>query len=157
MNLDWFASTWLNGLMVNYAYTWPLFEILHFIGLCLLVGALTVVDLRLLGMGRAMSLHKTERFVNWAIFGFAINLLTGIGFFFGDPHRYYPNIAFRIKMLLILLAGLNLVWYQLTVARKIKLVGDSYQPGVDAKCIATLSLSLWVGVILFGRLIPYLE
>lgn len=157
MSLDWIASSWLNGVMVNNAYMFPLFEILHFVGLCLLVGALTIVDLRLLGMAPALPLHKTERFVRWAVFGFSINLTTGIGFFFADPFRYYPNISFRIKMLLVLLAGINLIWYQLTVAKKIKRIGDSYQPGVDAKIIATLSLSLWVGVILFGRLIPYLE
>lgn len=157
MSLEWFATSWLNEVMIGNAYMFPLFEILHFMGLCLLLGALSVVDLRLLGVARGLSIVATEKFVNWAFLGFGVNLITGIGFFFGDPYRYYPNLAFRIKVILILLAGANLIWYRFTISKKLDQLGDRFAPDTLAKTIAMFSITLWVGVIFFGRWIPYLE
>lgn len=157
MNLDWFQNSWVNNLMMGNAYMFPLSEILHFIGLCLLVGALTVVDLRLLGMARGISLLAIEKFVRWALIGFVMNLVTGIAFFFADPYRYFPNLSFRIKVVLIILAGINLMWYKFSVSKKLHQLGDQYQAGTVAKVTAALSLLLWVGIIFFGRMIPYLE
>ena len=77
-------------------------------------------------------------------------------FVIGDPARYFANIGFRIKMLLVLAAGLNALWYYL----KINSAMRSWDPHGDtpalAKTIAFISLGVWSGVLLLGRLIPYI-
>jgi hypothetical protein len=88
--------------------------------------------------------------------GLAINTLTGVLFFIGDPHRYFVNISFQIKMLLVVFAGLNALWYQFKLSPRIDaLPAGGALPG-EARVAGALSLGLWFGVLILGRLIPYL-
>jgi len=146
----------INNWVLSSAWLWPLMEILHFVGLTLLLGALLIVDLRLAGHLRKMNILSTHRLLPWAIFGFSINLVTGVLFFMGDPARYSINIGFQIKMVLILVAGLNALWFFV----KLQPVMQDWDPYGDtpaiAKVIAYLSLGTWFAVLLLGRLIPYI-
>ncbi len=137
--------------------TWafPTLETLHFFGLCLLLGSLTIVDIRLLGFAQRLPVRPVHAYLRWAAIGFSINITTGALFFAADPFRYFPNIAFRMKMLLVLLAGLNALWFKLTVFRDLQTWTADTAPTPLAKIIAGLSLLLWVGVIICGRMIPY--
>jgi len=149
-------GTAINQWVLATSWLWPLMEILHFVGLTLLLGALLIVDLRLAGFLRQMNIGSTHRLLPWAIGGFGLNLVTGVLFFMGDPSRYAVNIGFQVKMLLILLAGLNALWFYVKL-RPVMAGWDPYgdTPGV-AKVIAFLSLAIWFGVLLLGRLIPYI-
>src|SRR5580698_4608213 len=100
-------ETWLGETVRESTWLFAAGETLHFIGLSMLVGALLVVDLRLLGFMRAVPIRSALAFLPFAIVGFLINLATGIAFFTNDPFMYWPNPAFRLKMFLILVAGLN--------------------------------------------------
>jgi hypothetical protein len=86
---------------------------------------------------------------NWHFFG--------LFFFAGDPFRYFYNIAFQWKMALIVLAGINALWFWFGEHAKLSKLADGEQADFPAKVIATLSLAIWMGVIVLGRLIPYLE
>lgn len=146
----------LNEWVLGSAWIWPLLEILHFIGLSLLLGSLIIADLRLAGLFRQISIEATHRLLPLAFLGFGINLTTGFLFVIGDPARYFANIGFRIKMLLVLLAALNALWFYWKlnpVMRSWDAHGDT--PAL-AKTIAFLSLGIWTGVLLLGRLIPYI-
>ncbi|NKB38372.1 MAG: hypothetical protein GKR93_14615 [Gammaproteobacteria bacterium] len=147
-------SSTLAQLMKQVGWLFPGAEIFHFIGLCLLIGSLLIVDIRLLGLADEVSMDAVYKFLPIAVLGFFINLLTGILFFFNDPFRYYPNIAFRIKLVLILLAGINALYFMVTAHRHPDLAskGDS-----KLKTVAALSLLLWFSVIVCGRMIPYVE
>ncbi len=157
MGLEWIDSSWLANLVRDWAWTWPSLETLHFMGLTLLIGALAVIDLRVLGMAKRIPLAAIEKLTPVAYFGFTVNLITGIMFFFGDPYRYYPNIAFRIKMILLVIAGINLLIYKIKVEPAL-LRGD-YDDNASAlaKAVALTSIVAWVGVLAGGRLIPYFE
>jgi hypothetical protein len=145
----------LNAAMNDYAWAFPLAEAAHFFGLCLLIGSIGVIDLRLLGFARSFSIRAVHQLLPLVWIGFGINLLTGVLFIFSGPEFYYTNMAFRVKMVLILLAGINALWYQLTVHKQLKSwPEDSAAPGA-AKLIAGTSLLLWVAVIFFGRFIMY--
>jgi hypothetical protein len=148
-------GTAINNWVLASFWLWPLMEILHFIGLTLLLGAMLIIDLRLAGFLRQMNILTTHRLLPWAAVGFSINLLTGVLFFLGDPGRYAVNIGFQIKMVLVLIAGLNALWFVL----KVNPLMPSWDPYGDtpaaAKMIAYLSLGAWFGVLLLGRLIPY--
>jgi hypothetical protein len=91
-----------------------------------------------------------------AIVSFAINMITGLGFVFGDPHTYFANWAFWAKMILIVLAGLNFLLYYLVVEPKVVRLGPNDATPLLAKSVGALSLIFWFGVLSFGRLLPYL-
>lgn len=154
--LDWMESTWINSLALNYAWTWPIMETIHFVGMSLLIGSIIVMDLRLLGVQRVIPSMTVHSLLPLAFIGFGLNLLTGIVFMFGDPYRYAVNISFQIKMVLVLLAGLNALLYAIKVAPALASTGPQSDPPTIAKAVGATSLVLWIGVVCFGRLIPYL-
>lgn len=146
----------INNWVLSTYWLWPLLEIIHFIGLSLLLGSMLIVDLRLAGFLRHIDLKATHRLMPWAATGFAMNFVSGTLFFFGDPARYSINIGFQLKMILVLVAGLNV----LVFALKIDPVIGSWDPHGDttvfAKTVAWISLAVWTAVLLLGRLIPYI-
>jgi hypothetical protein len=154
--LDWMESTWLNQLALGYTWTWPVCEILHFVGMSLLIGGLLVADLRIMGFERVIPLKVVHKVLPLALIGFGINLTTGIVFIFGDPHRYAINISFQLKMLFVLLAGLNALIYQFGIEPWIHRRPAELGMPVVARVAGGLSLVFWFAVLSFGRLIPYL-
>ena len=155
--IEWLNSTALNDFIMSTAWLWPTLEIAHFFGLCLLLGALIVSDLRMMGVARAVPLVLIEKFMILAVIGFSINAITGIFFIVGDPDRYLPNIAFRIKMVLILIAGLNVGYYLLRVRFQVMSGDNETELSSSGRLIAALSLVLWTSIIVPGRIIPYVE
>lgn len=153
--LNAITDSGLHTLIRSSSWAWPVMEMIHFIGLCLLFGAIMVVDLRLMGFFRVFSFQSIYRLINLAIFGFVINLITGVLFFIGDPMRYYPNPAFRWKMFFILLAGLNLILFEMKVKPQAKHFQTGDPTPQIAKFTGALSILLWIGVITGGRMIPF--
>jgi hypothetical protein len=146
----------INEWILSSYWLWPLLEILHFFGLSLLLGSMLVVDLRLAGFLRQIDIVSTHRLLPWAIVGFGINLVTGILFFLGDPGRYSINIGFQIKMVLVLIAGVNAIWFFRSINPHIASWDANGDTSVQAKIVAYISLGSWFGVLLLGRLIPYI-
>ena len=146
----------INTWVLSTYWLWPLLEIIHFIGLALLLGAIIIVDLRLAGFLRQINIMSVHRLLPWAGIGFAMNLFSGFLFFMGDPGRYPINIGFQFKMVLVLIAGLNVLIYALKINPGI----EKWDPNGDtsglAKSVAWVSLLAWTGVLLLGRLIPYI-
>lgn len=143
---DWIQATY---------WLWPTLEITHFIGLSLLLGGLIVIDLRMAGHFRLLAPAATHKLLPLVLLGFALNLTTGILFFYGDPMRYAANIGFQIKMLLVIGAGFNALLYYWKVSPIMQTWGpDTASPPI-AKFVAYASLALWAGVLVCGRLIPY--
>jgi hypothetical protein len=155
--LHWFRDTSLGVAVRQSRWMFATGETFHFLGLSLLVGGILIVDLRLLGFLRHISMRSALAFLPFAIIGFVINLLTGILFFTADPMMYWPNPAFRLKMFLILLAGINALIFTLFEHKPALALGDDDQATTFMKVSAGLSLSLWLVVLLLGRLLPAFE
>jgi hypothetical protein len=153
--LQWIEQSWLGQAMQASQWAFPICETLHFFGLCILIGSIAIIDLRLLGYTRALSIRVIHQLLPWVWIGFSINMITGILFYFAQPSFYYPNVAFRVKMVLILLAGLNALWFQVAVHRDLDNWAEDADASGQAKAIAGVSLALWVAVIFFGRFIMY--
>ena len=153
---DWMVQTPINGFVMGYPWTWPALETFHFLGLCMLIGAVLIMDLRLIGFQRAIPLSAVHGLMPVAIIGFAVNLITGLGFLFGDPHLYVINYAFWVKMGLVLLAGLNFLFFFFKVEPRLATLGPHDATPAIAKAVGTLSLVFWFGVLAYGRLLPYL-
>lgn len=152
--MSWIEHSRLHDVLIDSAWAFPVFEIVHFIGLVMLFGSVAAVDLRLLGVGASIPVSAVLRFLPVAALGFALNAISGTMFLFSDPYRYFPNVAFRLKILAIVLAGLNAAWFILTAGSERQGNGTH---NVADKALAASSLLLWLGVITLGRAIPYLE
>ena len=155
--LVWFSDTWLGVFMRDTFWAWPFMENFHFFGLSVLFGGLVAIDLRVIGVAKWVPMKGALALIPYVIVGFVINLITGIFFFAGDPFRYFYNIAFQWKMALVVLAGINALWFWFGEHAKLSQLADGADADFGAKLIAAASLALWVGVIILGRLIPYLE
>ena len=153
----WFESTWVGDQMRNIFWLFPMMETIHFIGLTIMFGSLLVIDVRVIGFGRFINMNASMKFIPIAIGAFSINLITGLAFLCADPFRYLPNIAFQWKMGLVVIAGLNALWFWFGEHQELKSLADGEDAPFRAKVIAALSIAIWVGVIIFGRMIPYVE
>ena len=143
------------GLTVKTSvWMFPVLEALHFIGLAILIGGIAVLDLRVLGVAKRLPIAPLHKLLPLVFVGFGINLFTGVLFFLSDPLGYGVNPSFQMKMVFILLAGLNALWFELKLARHV----DEWGPGVDAsthaKVVCGLSLFFWAVIITTGRLLP---
>jgi len=145
----------LNQWVSETYWLWPVLEIIHFLGLSLLLGGLIVIDLRMAGHFRAFNPAATHRLIPLVLLGFGLNLTTGILFIFGDPMRYAINIGFQIKMILVGLAGLNALLYYWKLNTVVAGWSADTPSTPLAKTVAYASLAVWTGVLLCGRLIPY--
>ena len=153
----WFEATYVGGQMRNIFWLFPMMETIHFIGLTIMFGCLLVIDVRIIGFGRFINMNAAMKFIPIAMGAFSINLITGIAFLCADPFRYFPNISFQWKMGLIIIAGLNALWFWFGEHKELKLLADGEDAPFRAKVIAALSIAIWVAVIIFGRMIPYVE
>jgi hypothetical protein len=153
-------STGVNDYVATHDWVWPVCEIIHFFGMFMLIGSVGLIDLRILGVAKGIPIRSLERYVPLGVIGLLMNVITGLIFVGGNPvggpQEYLGNLAFQIKMFLILIAGINVVvFYLFGIARSADATpADGDAPG-SAKVVAAVSLLLWFSVILFGRYIMY--
>ena len=153
----WLQSTAASKVVTHYSWIWPACETLHFVGLALLIGNVGLFDIRLLGVAKRLPVAPLNRLVRWGVLGFLINLTTGVVFFVGAPTQYVNNIAFQLKLLFIVLAGVNLAVFNLGgVARRVATLAPGDDAPASAKIIAATSLFLWVGIMFWGRMLPFI-
>jgi hypothetical protein len=155
--LAWIEQTRLGVATRESPWLFPTFETLHFIGLCILLGAMLIVDLRLLGWFRDLAPSKVLAFSHVAAAGLAINLVSGLGFFAADPFNYWSNPAFQIKAMLLLVAFANVAWFEFGARRRVLALSAQEDTGLGAKVIGGLSLALWFTILIIGRLLPSWE
>jgi hypothetical protein len=137
------------------AWAWPIAESLHFLGLCLLVGAIGTFDLRLLGVAKKVPIAAVHRFIPWGLAGFAINIMTGTLFILTEPDQYIYNPSFHFKLLFMTIGGLNAATFYLTSYRRVFGRVAPLDAPRRAKAIAAISLCAWIGVITGGRLLTF--
>jgi hypothetical protein len=153
--LEWIKETPVGAWVRDTIWAFPFLQSMHFLGMTMLIGVVGAIDLRVLGLARGLPIHPLHRFLPLAFFGFGINFITGSMLFAHDPYVYAFNLSFRMKVLLILVAGLNALWFRLGVFIDV----DKWGPGIEAsrlaKVISALSIRIWVGVITAGRFIAF--
>ena len=134
-------------------WTWIASETLHFVGLSLLIGVVTLIDLRALGVMKAIPFSALERLLPWAALGFGLNIATGMLFFISRPEFYTGNPAFYWKLIFVLLASTNMVYFFFDE-------GWAATPGGDVRLVtkvaAASALVLWVGVMYWGSMLPFI-
>jgi hypothetical protein len=144
----------LGSFVVSVKWVWPTCETLHFIGLSLLFGVAALVDLRMLGMLKSVPFHALHRMLPWGILGFGLNTITGMLFFVGAPQQYTQNTVFKWKLALMMLTGLNVLYF--TVLDEPWVLGAGESAPLTAKAVAVSALVLVLGVLYCGRMLPFL-
>jgi hypothetical protein len=138
-------------------YAFSVIESVHVLGITLLVGTIALLDLRMLGVVlRGVSVSRIARTVfplTWS--GFVIMFVSGFLLFWAEAAKNYGNPAFRIKLLLLLLVGLNPLIFHTTIYRRVNEWEQLEVSPWRARTAAIASLSLWSGIIVAGRMIAY--
>jgi len=150
---DGLART-VGSFVTETPWMWPTCETLHFVGLTLLLGVVLLVDLRVLGVMKGVSFASLHRLLPWAAFGFGVNVITGMLFFVGIPGQYINNTAFYWKVGLVMLAGLNAVYF--TLLKEPWELGPGEDAPLTAKIAAASAMVLWVSVMYFGSMLPFI-
>ena len=136
-------------------WAWPVVESLHFIGLCLLVGAIGSFDLRLLGVARRVPIAAVHRLIPWGIAGFVLNACTGLLFVLTEPDQYIFNPSFHLKVLSLAIAGVNAGLFYVTTFKQVFGPAPVLDAPRRAKAIALVSLCAWMTVIVCGRMLTF--
>jgi hypothetical protein len=149
-------ATTLSHWMIQLSWLWPLCEMLHFVGLALLLGAVGLLDLRLLGFMRRLPVAAVHSLLRWGILGFLINLVTGALFFVGAPDQYISNVAWWYKVAFLVVAGVNALYFETTQAARAMAIGAGEDTSPRLKLIGGVSLLSWFMVLYWGRMLPFI-
>ena len=154
--LAWLEATHVARTMRGSIWIYPVVEIVHIVGFVVLVGSVAMFDLRVLGFARALPLKALGRhLLPWSVAVLALVVPAGAMMFSAHPHDFAGNPVFRLKLLLIGLAGLNALLFHKGVYRS----AAAWDAGGTAPPLARLqalaSLALWIAVISCGRLLAY--
>jgi hypothetical protein len=147
---SWLQSTSI-GQAISETY-FPVVESIHVVALTMVAGTIFIVDLRLVGLAsRNMRFTQlSEQMLPWTWRAFALAALTGSLLLTANAEGYYSNTPLRIKAVLLILAGLNMAYFQLVTIRTVS-QWDSGRPSGAARLAGWASLLLWTGVIACGR------
>lgn len=140
-------------------YMYPLVEGSHLLSLAFSFGLIVLIDLRLIGLALmqvpVQSLLQQLR--PWLIGGFVVSIGTGILLTFALGPDLWNSFVFPLKLGLIVLAGLNAAWFEWRYGRALTTWQAQPHHPTGVKLAGWTSLSFWTGVVILGRLIPYLD
>jgi hypothetical protein len=150
-------SSWATAIHQS-LWLFPMLETAHLFGIVSLVGATSALDLRLIGLtmkGEPVS-RIARRLLPWAWAGLTIQVVTGFCLFASEATRCFDNKAFRIKMVMLVLAGLNALIFHQTVYRRVARWDEAPATPLGAKFAGCCSILLWFGIVAAGRWIAFL-
>lgn len=154
---QWLEQTSIGTAVRESLWMFPLIETVHIFGIISLVGATSILDLRLMGLTfREEPVSKlAKRFLPWAWAGFIVQVVTGILMFASEATKMYGNVGFQVKMLLIVAAGINaFVFHSIAYHSVGKWDNDPVAP-MSARIAGVLSILFWFGIVAAGRWIAY--
>lgn len=151
-----YDPSWSEGL-ASTLNVWGLLEGSHVLSLMLFAGTIFLVDLRLLGVGFKKTPISviSDRVLPLTVFGFALMVVTGLLLFYAKPLLYYHNLWFRLKLVFLAIAVINIFIFHYRVQKDRDRWDTAVKPPAKARISALVSIVSWVLVIMFGRFIAY--
>ena len=151
--MEWLEATSVAVFIRDRPWAFTTLEVIHVVAISLVIGTIMLVDLRLLGFASTrrpfVEFARGILPVTW--FGFAIAALTGSLMFITKATDYYVSPTFLIKMALIVVAGINMLIFELITARGVQAWNLKPVPPMPARLAGGISLTCWILVIVFGR------
>ena len=154
---QWLAETPGSIALRESLYMYPLVESAHVLTLCLFLGMTIMFDLRLLGVtltGVPMA-EIRQRLAPWIAVGFVLMVTTGASLFYAIPVRSYQSLWFRIKVVALMVAGLNAFVFHSGIDRRVAEWDRQRVPPPAARRAGAASLMLWAVIVVTGRMIAY--
>lgn len=155
--LEWLQSTALAIELRENEWLFPFVEGLHVLAITLVFGSISIVDLRLIGLAsRERSVDQVTRSVlpsTWAAFALAV--VTGALLFASNAPKYAHNDFFFRKMVLILMAGINMAVFHLILNPNTNRDAKGSAVPVSDRVVGLVSMLLWIGVVACGRWIGF--
>jgi len=138
-------------------WAFPILNLVHLLALLVAAGTIVYWDLRLLGLGllRTAVSDLGRQLLPWTWGGFSVMLVSGLLLAWCEAGRLYSNFFFRTKVVLLVLAGLNVLVFHLTVYRGVTAWDRAPVTPLRARIAGAVSLALWFGLIAAGRAIGY--
>ena len=154
---QWLDETYWSTRLHESLWGYPLTESTHVWALALFVGFAVLLDLRLMGWAftRVPVSEVARRLLPWTRAGFVVMVVTGFMLFYAIPVRSYQNIFFRVKVILLILAGLNAFLFHNGIFKKVMSWDKQIPPPPRARFAGAASLVLWTLIIFAGRMIAY--
>ncbi|HEU4626676.1 MAG TPA: DUF6644 family protein [Steroidobacteraceae bacterium] len=154
---QWLYDTpWADAIRAN-ELLFPWFESVHVLAITLVLGSIAVVDLRLLGLASrnrpVTRLIREVLPVTWS--AFAVAVLTGGTLFASNAVNYAHNGPFQMKMLLMLLAGLNMLVFHFVTYRSVAEWDEAPRTPFAARFAGGFSITIWLAIVAFGRWIGF--
>lgn len=154
--LDWMEQS---AMGVCIAQSWGGYYIMlgfHSLGLAMIVGALMVVDLRVLGVARGISVQALPKFVTLGWWGFWINFTSGVALLFSEANKMFYDNTFRWKLALIIVGMITTTLFSKSILKPAAQDNAAILDTGSAKLQAVFSFAIWIAVIIVGRMIAYL-
>jgi hypothetical protein len=152
--LQWLQATSLASYTHDHKWAFTTIEVVHVFAIAMMVATISIVDLRLMGLASTKrpftELARQVLPVTWG--AFVVAVLTGPLLFVSQAVDHFANTMFRIKMLLILVAGINMLIFELITARGAAAWDLKPVPPPPARLAGAISIACWLLVIVFGRL-----
>jgi hypothetical protein len=138
-------------------FMWPWLIVIHVVAMGTFAGLVLMMDLRLLGVGnmRTPFSEVQKRLFPWQMGAMGVTSITGATLLFSDPMRFYVNIFFWMKMLMMVLTALNAMAFHYITYNSVKTWDSKDTTPFGARLSGAVSVVLWALVIVSGRLIPY--
>lgn len=154
---EWIENTPVATGIREGLWWFPLIETIHTLGIILVAGTILVLDLRLLGViFRKESVSDvTQQVLPLTWTGFTVMVVSGSFLFCPEAVKCYHSTFFRIKLALLLLAGLNALAFHFTIYRDVNTWCQRAVPPPRARLAGLLSITFWIAIIAAGRAVGY--
>ena len=154
--LHWLETTPVALFVSQGIFGFSALDMVHIGAICVVFGMIAVVDLRLLGIASkdCAVTDICRQALPWTWAAFAIATLTGVLMFSGQAVKYYGNYAFRMKVLLLLAAGINMLVFHYITYRGVAKWDRAAVPA-SARLAGAISLGCWIAIVVYGRLTAY--
>ena len=155
--LEYISNTPLALAISQGATPFPLLECIHVVAISAVVGTITIVDLRLLGYRshRRGVRQLIQDILPYTWGAFALALVAGGLLFASNAPKYAHNTQFQLKLVLIVVAAINMALFHLTIYRRVGQWDDLVPPPLQARIAGATSLCLWIAVVFLGRWVGF--
>jgi hypothetical protein len=152
----WPISAAVRGETPGTEWLFPIIETLHVMALSIVFGSIAMVDLRLLGVASRSSpvSRLSDEVLPWTWTAWCVAAVFGTLMFISKAETYAGNTQFRLKFVCMVLAAVNMLVFRFGAYRQVAR-WDSADPPMSARVAGALSLSLWIGVVFFGRWVGF--
>ena len=155
--LSWLSNTPFSTFIRNSVWAEPVVETVHVLTLTMFLGFAVLLDLRLLGLAlkRVRMSEVIAQLNPWLFLAYGVMLTTGALLFAGDPVSFWATFPFKAKMVMLVLAGLNVLIFNRTIGRRVADWDLALTTPIGAKLAGGVSIFLWFAIIAAGRAIAY--